>query len=294
MKERKILRNVILFVVIALASGWVGLLIDNLLEPQPEGNTLGMGIWLVLPLLAVVLLRVFAGDGWKDIGFNPRLKGNVKWYFAGILIFPVVTALVLAIGKMMDWVSFSTFNASVFFSVFASLLATNFIKNIFEEFVWRGYLTTKLLKLKTKDFWLYLIVGGAWGIWHLPYYLFFLPESDITQILPINRLVFALIAIISMICWSVMFVELYRITGSIWSVVILHTVEDSLINHLLIDGHIIIAQGKEIFISPIVGIITTIFYLTIGLLLRKKRIEEEKANNFLSPTNTNDLEPVGQ
>lgn len=273
--DRKTVRNIIIFIIIALASGWIGLLIDNFLEPQPQKETLGMGLWLVLPFLSTILLRAFMGGGWKDIGFKPNLRGNLKWYFVSIIIFPIVTALILVIGKTSNWISFSNFNTTIFISGFISILAINFIKNIFEEFVWRGYLTTKLLKLKIKDFWLYIIVGGVWGIWHLPYYLFFLSESDIFQILPVSRIIFSLVAIVSMICWSVMFVELYRITKSIWSVVILHAVEDSLINHLVIDGHIIIASGKEILISPIAGIITTIFYLTVGLLLRKRRIEKE-------------------
>ncbi|MCL2705069.1 MAG: hypothetical protein FWE72_02545 [Spirochaetaceae bacterium] len=84
-----------------------------------------------------------------------------------------------------------------------------------------------------------------------------------------------MIAVIGMICWSIMFVELYRITKSIWSVVLLHMMEDSLINHLIIDGHITIASGKEIWISPISGIITTALYVTIGLLLRHCRIKKE-------------------
>jgi len=273
--DRKTVRNIIIFIIIALASGWIGLLIDNFLEPQPQKETLGMGLWLVLPFLSTILLRAFMGGGWKDIGFKPNLRGNLKWYFVSIIIFPIVTALILVIGKTSNWISFSNFNTTIFISGFISILAINFIKNIFEEFVWRGYLTTKLLKLKIKDFWLYIIVGGVWGIWHLPYYLFFLSESDIFQILPVSRIIFSLVAIVSMICWSVMFVELYRITKSIWSVVILHAVEDSLINHLVIDVHIIIASGKEILISPIAGIITTIFYLTVGLLLRKRRIEKE-------------------
>ncbi len=159
---------------------------------------------------------------------------------------------------------------------FVSTLLANFIKNIFEESVWRGYLAAKLLKLKAKDIWLYLIVGGVWGIWHLPYYLFFLPESDMYQVLPVDRVVFAIAAIFSMICWSVMFVELYRITKSIWPVVILHMIEDSLINHLVIDGYITIGPGKEILISPIIGIIASILYVIVGLLLRKNRIIREK------------------
>ncbi len=73
-----------------------------------------------------------------------------------------------------------------------------------------------------------------------------------------------------------MFVELYRITKSIWPVVILHMIEDSLINHLVIDGYITISSGKEILISPIIGIIASILYVIVGLLLRKNRIIKEK------------------
>lgn len=285
--KRKIIRNVSVFIVLALASGWMGLLADNLSEPQPASETPGMGIWLVLPLLLTIVLRTFAGDGWKDIGFKPNLNNNLKWYVLSIIVFPVVTALVLLIGKVTGWIHFSAFNPPTFASGFASVFIINFIKNIFEEFVWRGYLTVKLLKLQTKDIWLYLIVGGVWGIWHLPYYLFFLPEQDINLVLPVSRITFALIAIVSMICWSVMFIELYRITRSIWSVVILHAVEDSFINHLIIDGHILIAPGKAILVSPIVGIITTVFYLIVGLLLRKNRIKKEKTEMyFQQQTNT--------
>jgi membrane protease YdiL (CAAX protease family) len=155
------------------------------------------------------------------------------------------------------------------------MLLPNFVKNFFEESVWRGYLTTKLLNLKVKDIWLYLVVGGIWGVWHLPYYLCFLPQADINQVLPVGRLTLALVAIASMICWTVMFVELFRLTKSIWSVVLLHAIEDSLINHLVIDGHIVIAAGKEILISPIAGMITSILYLGVGLLLRQIRITKK-------------------
>ncbi len=272
---KKTIRNISVFILVALASGWLGLLIDKSLGPQPDGDSLGMGVWLILPLLTTILLRLFAGDGWKDIGFKPKVKGNVKWYIISLLIFPIVTVSILAIGKLFGWINFSGFGLNAYLIGFAGTLFPNFIKNVFEETVWRGYLTVKLLKLKTKDIWLYLIVGGVWGIWHLPYYLFFLPESDMYQVLPVERVTFAIIAVLSMICWSVMFVELYRITKSIWPVVILHMVEDSLVNHLVIDGYITIAPGKEILISPITGIITSMFYVIVGLLLRKNRIWKE-------------------
>jgi len=275
----KNIRNIILFTFVVFVCGWLGVLVDKFIEPQPEGETLGMDIWLVLPLLTVILLRLFASDNWKDLGFKPNFKGNTKWYFMTLLIYPLVTAVVLTFGKFLGWIDFSNFRTEVFLTGFIVALLPNFVKNIFEEFVWRGYLTTKLLNEKVKDIWLYLIVGGIWGVWHLPYYLCFLPQADMYQVLPVERFTFALIAIIAMICWTVMFVEIFRHTKSIWSVVLLHMVEDSLINHLVIDGHIAIVAGKEFLISPILGIIPSCLYLGVGLLLRQNRISKIMSKN---------------
>lgn len=36
--------HLIIFVLIVLASGWIGVFLDSLLTDQPEGNSLGMGL----------------------------------------------------------------------------------------------------------------------------------------------------------------------------------------------------------------------------------------------------------
>jgi hypothetical protein len=95
------------------------------------------------------------------------------------------------------------------------------------------------------------------------------------EILPVGRLLFAIISIVTMVCWSVMFIELYRLTKSIWPVVLLHVVEDSLINHLIIDGHTIIVSGREIFVSPVIGIMASVLYICVGVILRRNRIIKE-------------------
>jgi hypothetical protein len=275
----KTIRNVIIFIFVTLSCGWIGLIIDKIMIPQPNKESLGMGIWIALPLITTLLLRLFAGDGWKDIGLKLNFKGNVKWYILSIIIFPLITGAILIFGQICGWVNTSNFRINDYFSVFIGLLLYNLVKNIFEESVWRGYLTAKLLKLKIKDIWLYIIVGGVWGLHHLPYYLFFLPHSTMYEILPVGRLLFAIVSFVTLIFWSVMFIELYRLTESIWPAVLLHMVEDSMINHLIIDGHIIIASGKEIWISPVVGLITSLLYVGVGLVLRHYRIKKysEKA-----------------
>ncbi|MFC6331908.1 type II CAAX prenyl endopeptidase Rce1 family protein [Paenibacillus septentrionalis] len=277
--ERKSVRNLTVFVAAVLASGWLGVLVDSFLDDQPEGNTLGMGLWLLFPLLTVVALRVFAGEGWKAAGLTPRLKQGWQWYIVAVLVYPVVTALVLLIGYAAGWVELTNLRIEALAGVFISLLFGQFIKNIFEEFVWRGYLTAKLVQKGMKDWSIYLIAGLVWGLWHLPYYLFFLPKHMMYSVLPVDKLLFALVAIVSMIAWSIMFVELFRVTNSIWPGVLMHAVEDSLLNPLVIDGYITIASGKEIWISPITGIAATLLYVVVGLLIRAVRLRRDYPKN---------------
>lgn len=273
MKRSKHIRNLVIFTLVAILSGWLGVYIDTIIPSQPDEETLGMGIWLVLPLLAVIILRTFAGDGWRDAALKPRFKSNAAWYGVAFFIFPIVTTLTLLIGRLFGWVDFSNLNVTLFIPVFFNLLVLGFIKNIFEESVWRGYLTAKLIQLKLGDFSLYLIVGIIWSFWHLPYYMVFLPEATITAVLPVSPLAFFFIGLLTMTIWTVMFTELFRLTNSIWPLVLLHAVEDALINPLVIDGYIHISHGKEFFISPITGIIPTALYLLVGLWLRNRRIK---------------------
>ena len=270
-ENRKIKRNLIIFSVVVLLSGWIGVFVDTLLPDQVQGDSFGMAIWLVLPLVTSLLLRAFGGDGWDDIGFMPRFKGNIKWYVISFILFPIVTLIIMLIGYISGWMDISALNIRALSSVFAGGILVQLVKNFFEESVWRGYLTSKLLKLGVKDFWLYIISGTVWSCWHMAYFLVFLPLSDIHGLLAVDRWAFFLVGIVTMTCWTVMYAEIYRLTQSIWPLVILHMVEDALINPLILDGHIKIAQGKEIFISPIVGIITTMLYLAIGLGIRKYR-----------------------
>ena len=86
-ENKKIKRNIMIFTMIVLLSGWIGVFVDTFIAGQPQGNSLGMAIWLILPLMTSLLLRAFAGDGWDDIGFMPRFNGNIKWYIISFIIY---------------------------------------------------------------------------------------------------------------------------------------------------------------------------------------------------------------
>lgn len=74
---------------------------------------------------------------------------------------------------------------------------------------------------------------------------------------------------ILMICWTVMYVEIYRITKSVWPCVLMHAVEDTFPNVLVMTGGFVtFTKVGDIWLNPITGIVTTALFLGIGLLLR--------------------------
>ena len=148
----------------------------------------------------------------------------------------------------------------VFFGVFAG----SFIKNIFEECAWRGFLTERLIKLNVSDGLMYFITAIIWFMWHIPYYLVLLSGNGTTK----NRIKLIIIAFITLGCWIMMFTELYRLTRSIWPCVVLHATVNSLV---VINDYISISSGKGLFLSYDTGIISLVICIYIGICLRRYR-----------------------
>ncbi|ERJ11958.1 CPBP family glutamic-type intramembrane protease [Haloplasma contractile] len=273
--RRKTVRNLVIFIVVVVLSGWIGRGIDVLLGEPSNEESLGILIWLVTPLIATIILRTFLGSGWKDVGLRPYFKRNAKWFLVAALIFPTVTSVDLLIGHSFGWIDASGFSFSMFLPLFIGSIVFNFFKNIPEEFVWQGYLTPKLLSLKLKDLYLYLSVGLVWATWHIPYYLYFLDRETFENFTSQSVPVFIVLAFIVMLFWSITFVELRRLTKSVWPLVLLHTLEDAF-NLLFIGGFITIAQGKDLIISPVYGVVGIVLHVSIGLTLRHFRKKRDK------------------
>ncbi len=266
-------RNIIIFSIAVLSIGWIGHGLDVLMG-NPASESLGMLLWIITPLAACLLLRAFAGDGWKDLGIKLNFKGNVLGYIVALLVFPIITALILIIGKVSGAVIFSGFSSrttGVFLQVFALGLFPGFFKNIFEEFGWRGYLTPKIGSLKLNDYIGHLIVGLIWALWHIPYYLFFLDRVLLKGYTTLSFGTFIPLALLSIIAYSFVFGEIRLLTNSIWPIVLMHMVEDALINPLLIENFIEIKPGMDFFFSPGVSILVIIFFVTSGVVLHRLR-----------------------
>lgn len=269
MKKNK--RDLIIFITVTLASGWLGVLLDMILSDQPEGNTLGMGLWLVLPLLTALILSIVSRD-WKDAGLTPRFKGNIKWYLLSLAIFPGITVIILLLAKVFGAVDLSKIEINKILPVIVGSLIINFVKNIFEEFAWRGYLTPKLIKLTRNDWLIYLISGLVWAMWHVPYYLVFI-DGSFFESLSISRVAFIFIATFAMLCWNTLYVEMFRRTKSVWPCALMHAAEDAVPAFLLLGGYYVFTSNKATWIfDPHIGILAALMPLAIGLLLRHLRV----------------------
>ena len=272
-KNRTTKRNLVIFTATILTIGWFGHGLDVLLDrtgPESPGTLL----WLVTPLVVTLLLRIFGGDGWKDFGVKLNIKRNVPWYVVAILVYPVLTALVLIVGATTGPIVFpdsSSNTVRLILRTFAAGFPALFVKNIFEETAWRGYLAPKIFSLRVNDFLGHFIVGIIWGAWHIPYYLFFLDRTVLTSFTTLDLTVFVLFSIAAMITWAVVYGEIRFLTGSIWPVVLMHTVENALVNPLFTEHYIRISPGTDWLISPMNGLISIAIFLAIGIVLNRWR-----------------------
>ncbi len=270
-------RNLLIFCTIAISSGWIGYGFDRLTHTDSSsGNSLGAGIWLVLPLLCSLILRGFGGDGWHNAGFGLRLRGHLGWYGFAIIIFPAVTLLVLGCGLISGAVSFTHLGWGTLLVGSIAQLGPQLLKNFFEESAWRGYLTGTLLATKCSDVPLYLLIGFIWTVWHIPYYLFFLPEEIFTQ-LGLGRFLVMGLSFPIIFCWTIFYTEIYRATFSIWPLVLAHSIEDAFLNPLITSNMLRIAPGMHLMFNPVFGSLSMLIFLAVGLWLRHRRITQSIA-----------------
>ncbi len=263
--------NLTVFVFVTITAGMFGYLLDQILTEQPEGNSLGMRLWLVLPFLTGIALRILNRD-LKQIGAKPNFKNNLKWYAVSVLVFPCVMLICIIAAKIMGGLIVEEIKISALLGLMLTTFLANCIKNIFEEFAWRGCLVPYLEKTGINDGALYISSGLVWGLWHVTYYMFFLPDEYFTET---SRLMMVVVGIVLMIFWSPLFVELRRLTNSVWPCVILHSMEDAVPTMLFVTANVLrIKENYSVMLDPISGIVPTVLVILAGLGLRNCRIKK--------------------
>lgn len=272
--NKKTLRNVILFSLVAISCGWIGVGVNQLFGEPSNLESLGSGIFIASPIVCMILLRLLGGDGWKDFPLKPRFKQNTRWYIFAIAVYPVVIGITLFVGKLLDWVDVSKFSVATYLPVFATAFLPIFIKNILEETAFRGYLTVKMEKLTKNEWVIYLVVAFVCQIWHLPYNLIFLDDAYQATFFPYSKVLFVFVSFVVIAVWTIMYTEIFFLSRSLLLVVLMHSMKDAL-NPLISEGFTVISPDKTLLVSPLFGLIPTLIYLVIGLYLRRIRKSKE-------------------
>jgi len=261
------LTRLVVFSVVVLGSGWIGLLVDDALGTAHSMKGQGSLVWIMTPLLVGAVLALSDPSLRRSYAVS-WLPGRLRAYGVAIGVFPLSFVVAIAVGWAAGVLSpggLGAFGSAVAVNVLPTVL-----KNIAEEGAWRGYLTPGLLRRRLPDPAVWLVVGVVWGAWHLPYYLWFLDESLIRSVYDVPPIIFALIAVPVTICWVPLFTELRILSGSIWPGLIAHSIAN-LSQIPLTLGGLPIKPGWGLLVSPMVGIIPNAIVLAAGLGLWARR-----------------------
>ena len=268
--EKRTKRNLIIFIGLVLGLAALASVIEPLTVPpgaEPGTSGLGQLLWIIAPLSVMLVLRIFGGDGWGDFGLRPNFKGNGFWWLVSILVFPVVITISVLIGTLFGGLELDVNMLSVFMAALLPGLMAAMIKNIFEEFAWRGYLAPKVYSLNMNIWLSHAIVGLVWGAWHLPFVFVFWPY------LTANMLwYFVPLLLVGTISQSIVYGEIRLATASVLPAWVMHTIGNTIGNTLLLSGFIQLSSGKELWFSPgAESIVSIILMFAVGYWLHQRR-----------------------
>jgi membrane protease YdiL (CAAX protease family) len=135
-----------------------------------HGATLLPLVGLFAPAIAAILVSDRTGR--RDLAARIRRWRVPPWTYAvALLLMPACYAAAIPIARLLDGMDTRDLvgSGSVLF------LATSFAWLLFvtsgEEIGWRGYALPRLLALGVSPLTASLVLGAAWGLWHLPLYL---------------------------------------------------------------------------------------------------------------------------
>jgi len=276
----KIIRNIVIVALFTVGGGWLGIWLNNVTgNTMPPMQSLGALVWLTTPALSGIFLRAFAGDGWKDSGFGLNLLSGWKWYLVAILVYPLASLLTFGLAALFGIATADGFAAQGFAAYFSAAgikFVGSLMKNIFEEFAWRGYLTPRLEAAKVHPMWNHFIVGSLWMTWHLPYYYYYLDRVVLNSAITTSVPVFLITGYIVMFPTAILFGELRLLSKSVWPVFILHNVINALSMPLLINGFIEVKGPLGFIFTPTnEGVITALLFGVAGWMLYQYRRKKQ-------------------
>lgn len=261
-QRKKTIRYIVIFSILVTSLAFVA----PLLGGSPSSMGPGFILWGAAPLLVALIMRLLTHD-WAGAGLKPGFRKNAGWYFFVILVCPILAGLNLLVGTGLSVSSLDGFAWGPYLQMVLPGLAAFFLFAIFEEFGWRGYLAPKLAALEINPFLGYAITALVWATWHLPYIRelsWVYSNEDLLTFLPR----FYLYTFAYSILWN----EIRLLSGSIWPVVLIHSLTNA-IQHPLAADFLTITPGMAPLFS-FNGLFIILLTGLVGLALNRWRMKK--------------------
>ena len=277
--RKQTIRNILIFTILVNGLAWLGPVLGG--DPTTPGP--GFLVWGTAPIVSA-LVMVFLLRDKVSLGFKPAFRGNGRWYALSVLAFPVIIAVVLALGLLLGATTISNFTVPAFATAMIPLAVTFFIFAFIEEVGWRGYLAPKVYGLNDSLLG-HVLVGVIWASWHFPYLknLWAHTSEGLVTLLP--RFILGAIVL------AVVYGEIRIRVGSVWPAVLMHWMGNTLANTLLSgfagEGFVSFVPGKEWLGSfGVEGVLVIAFFGLLGSVLYLKRRGQSETQPAMTPGQT--------
>jgi membrane protease YdiL (CAAX protease family) len=278
--------NFAVFSLGAVGAGWLGVALDqasgvdlaNGVALSNSSGTTGQAVFILGPALLALGLYRFSRDGAGPLGFTLQFPHRARWFGIAAVLYPAITVVVVGTGLATGMAALSA-SASpgkpAYLNAFLMIFAIQVVKNIVEEFIFRGYGTRTAMALGLRGAALpHLLVGVVWALWHLPLYLMWTSDRDLRLITSLPWPLFLPLLVVGVVATSLVYGELRIQTGSIWPGVLLHTMCNAVATPLLAHGHLTFRGHGDVLASPVPSAIATMLLFGVtGLFLLRRRMK---------------------
>jgi uncharacterized protein len=264
-QNSKTKRNIAIYIIGVLFLAAIGGIV------AAAGNEAGGLIFILSPIVMMVLLRFFGGDGWKDAGLSLKLKEHWRWYLFSLFVYPVTMTIVIVLGVILGVTQVNgNLNSllPVFIAGFAVQLIPRMIFAMFEEWGWRGYLEPCFVALGVPDTRRHLFVGAVWALWHFPLVL----STAYTEI---PYAIFFPCFVVAVILAAIVYGQLRKASGTVWTSVVMHGIGNAS-GWAIIQNNLLTFNNKVLAYSSPESILSIVIIGALAgwmLFKRKTRVE---------------------
>lgn len=258
---------------IAIATGsvftlWVGRKVTQ----SPELAGLDMLGWLAEPaLFATIYLTL--GRMWPSAGLIPRFRSNGGWFLLAATLPAALAGVLLLINQVTGLVVLTPEAMKAGALAGLAGLGVFALKNIVEEFIFRGFLTGRFAETRLAGLPGHVLTGLIWSLWHLVYWFRLLPEGKIAEVSGLSIPIFVGFGFVALTLQSILLGELRLVTGSIWAGWLLHTFNNGLFAGLVVANAVPRGNFTAMLLTPIdVGLVYTGAMAGIGVLIWRARL----------------------